>query len=38
MKTIVKAFIEIGKKLDYDIWSDPDADITFGIIGQGKTI
>jgi hypothetical protein len=34
----IKAFIEIGKKLDYDIWSDPDAGISFGIVGQGKTI
>jgi hypothetical protein len=35
---IVKAFIEIGKKLDYDIWTDPDANISFGLLGQGKTI
>ena len=36
----VKAFIEIGKKLDYDIYSDPDAEagVTFMLLGQGKTI
>jgi hypothetical protein len=38
MKKTVKAFIETGKNLDYDIWSDPDAGISFGILGQGKTI
>ena len=34
----VKAFIEIGEKLDYDIWTDPEANTPFGIIGHGKTI
>jgi len=38
MKKTVKAFIEIGKNLDYDIWSDPNSDISFGLLGQGKTI
>jgi hypothetical protein len=38
MKQIIKAFIETGPKLDYDVWSDPDADISFGLLGQGKTI
>jgi predicted RNase H-like HicB family nuclease len=38
MKKTVKAFIETGKDLDYDIWSDPDAGISFGLLGQGKTI
>ena len=38
MKKNIKAFIEIGKKLDYDIWTDPDADISFGLLGQGQTI
>ena len=38
MKKKIKAFIEIGKELDYDIWSDPDAGISFGLLGQGKTI
>ena len=33
-----KAFIEIGKKLDYDIWIDPEANLPFGLLGQGKTI
>jgi hypothetical protein len=32
----INAFIEIGKDLDFDIWTDPDAD--FGLLGQGKTI
>jgi len=35
---IIKAFIEIGKNLDYDIWLDPEADTPFGLLGQGKTI
>lgn len=34
----VKAFIEIGKNLDYDIWSDADAEISFGVMGCGNTI
>jgi hypothetical protein len=34
----IKAFIEIGKKLDYDIWTDPDAGISFGLLGHGRTI
>jgi len=34
----VKAFIEIGKKLDYDIWIDTAVDLPFGLLGQGKTI
>ena len=34
----VKAFIEIGKKLDYDIWIDLDEDLPYGLLGQGKTI
>jgi hypothetical protein len=38
MKKVVKAFIEIGKDLDYDICSDPDAGVSFMILGQGKTI
>jgi len=38
MKKKVRAFIEIGKNLDYDIWTDPDAGISFGLLGQGKTI
>jgi hypothetical protein len=38
MKKNIKAFIEIGKNLDYDIWTDPDADVSFGLLGQGKTI
>jgi len=38
MKKKIKAFIEIGKDLDYDIWTDPDAEISFGLLGQGKTI
>ena len=38
MNTKVTAFIEIGDKLDYDIWIDPDANAPFGIIGQGKSI
>jgi len=38
MKKVVKAFIEIGKNLDYDICSDPDAGVSFMLLGQGKTI
>jgi len=38
MKRKIKAFIEIGKKLDYDIWLDPDANAPYGLLGQGKTI
>jgi hypothetical protein len=38
MKRKIKAFIEIGEKLDYDIWLDPDAEIPFGLLGQGKTV
>jgi len=34
----VKAFIEVGEKLDYDIWIDPEANLPFGLLGQGKTI
>jgi hypothetical protein len=38
MKKKIKAFIEIGKKLDYDIWLDTDANAPYGLLGQGKTI
>jgi len=38
MKRKIKAFIEIGEKLDYDIWIDLEADVPFGLLGQGKTI
>ena len=38
MKKTVKAFIEIGKDLDYDIWTDPDAGLSFMLLGIGKTI
>jgi ADP-heptose:LPS heptosyltransferase len=38
MKRKIKAFIEIGKKLDYDIWIDPDGNAPFGLLGQGGTI
>ena len=38
MANKIKAFIEIGEKLDYDIWLDPNADTPFGVLGQGKTI
>jgi len=38
MKRKIKAFIEIGKNLDYDIWLDPDDETPFGLLGQGKTI
>jgi len=38
MKKIIKAFIEIGKNLDYDICSEPEAGVPFMILGQGKTI
>lgn len=38
MKRKIKAFIEIGKNLDYDIWLDPDDDTPFGLLGQGNTI
>jgi len=38
MKKKIKAFIEIGKKLDYDIWLDPEANTPYGLLGQGKTI
>jgi hypothetical protein len=32
MKKKIKAFIEIGKNLDYDIWLDPDANAPYGIL------
>ena len=38
MKKKVRAFIEIGKNLDYDICTDADAGISFMILGQGKSI
>ena len=38
MERKIKAFIEIGEKLDYDIWLDPDVDTPFGLLGQGKTV
>ncbi|MCL2435440.1 MAG: DNA-binding protein [Lentimicrobiaceae bacterium] len=38
MSKKIKAFIEIGEKLDYDIWIDLEADVPFGLLGQGKTI
>jgi len=38
MKKKVKAFIEIGKNLDFDICSDPEAGVSFMLLGQGKTI
>jgi len=38
MNKKIKAFIETGEKLDYDIWIDPEADTPFGLLGQGKTI
>ena len=34
----IKAFIETGKDLDYDIWLDPNGEPPFGLLGQGKTI
>jgi len=38
MKKTVKAFIEIGKNLDYDICSEPETGVSFMLLGQGKTI
>jgi ADP-heptose:LPS heptosyltransferase len=38
MKRKVKAFIETGKKLDYDIWIDPNENAPYGLLGLGKTI
>jgi predicted RNase H-like HicB family nuclease len=38
MKKKVKAFIEIGKNLDFDICSEPEADVSFMLLGQGKTV
>ena len=38
MKKTIKAFIEIGKKLDYDIWIDLEANAPYGLLGHGKTI
>jgi len=38
MNKKIKAFIEIGENLDYDIWIDLEADVPFGLLGQGKTI
>jgi len=38
MKKTIKASIEIGENLDYDICSDPETDVPFMLLGQGKTI
>jgi len=38
MKRKVKAVIETGEKLDYDIWIDIDENLPYGLLGQGKTI